>query len=811
MVDAPTSAGESYKILHLSDLHFGGAFDAELWDYVKAVVKEEKPRLIVVTGDLVETPSPLLLLQAKRELKALTAEIPAARLLVIPGNHDIAVKGNLFAPYLSRLFWRVFANDTAAIETSLPATPWIAGNGARPTTGFARTRRLKSWIRDQWRSGMFLSKRRLSCPPPGVALEPFSDDRVFVLPFDSNAKVMLATGYVGRGEIYSAAAKLDTAAKQRQAPFVYALRIAIVHHHPAPVPFAIVKEGALSFEPFLVFRNAGEFLRLLSTRSFDLVLHGHHHYHNFTRLAFGAEGCAPEMGILAAGSATTRYDQAGRNSFNLLSIAPNGRVDITPFFIGGGLTSEKPQSFTLHTTEGLKLRNYERAVNLHELKRDEVRFRWDVDEFGTQRMNYAVRGLSVTGSYTTDSRTFEVKARCGRPVKSSIMLHDGHTYFLEEVQPEEDDEIRRQIRFGRTLTARSKPVDYTLSWRTHNCMMLTKWEAEQRRADSVQRLYFVVGFPTRRLSLTLRLPEELADLRPGIKCLMPAGYPNLALNVAREVEPASWETDSEMSDFESGNFRNLDSGLWTLDIDHPMIGYKYMIEWDLASRRDEGSSPRTAGEVRMYRDMLLRYGEQRRNDGPPNSVTAILKQFLRDLRRRYGSVDPNEQITLSLMAYDEDSRRLCFVDAVWTGTRAFDWDFSLELGDGVSGASFKQRKSLMFDYHAIVETLDEAYRRRDGTNYAALLATPVFHPRERDTALTRQGALPDDTIGVLTIGSTSPGTGLLKLIDETRSTEEGRRFRKFWGVSQLVFEAILATVRQETQPQDNLLKEEVNP
>ena len=43
-----------YRVMHLSDLHFGATFDASLWDYIGALAARERPNLIAITGDLVD-------------------------------------------------------------------------------------------------------------------------------------------------------------------------------------------------------------------------------------------------------------------------------------------------------------------------------------------------------------------------------------------------------------------------------------------------------------------------------------------------------------------------------------------------------------------------------------------------------------------------------------------------------------------------------------------------------------------------------------------------------------------------------------
>jgi 3',5'-cyclic AMP phosphodiesterase CpdA len=113
------------KILHLSDLHFGSTFDPSLWEYVgKVLAGSDKPNVVVVTGDLVDSPSFFMLALARNELQALTKRWCGGgndcELLVIPGNHDIGILGNYAGwPWRSK-FAIVFSQDHAALFDRLP-------------------------------------------------------------------------------------------------------------------------------------------------------------------------------------------------------------------------------------------------------------------------------------------------------------------------------------------------------------------------------------------------------------------------------------------------------------------------------------------------------------------------------------------------------------------------------------------------------------------------------------------------------------------------------------------------------------------
>jgi len=83
-------------IVHLSDLHFGRV-NPSLLDPLLTVVREVKPDLIAISGDLTQRARSYQFQQARSFLDAL----PQPQ-IVVPGNHDIPLH-NLFARFLEPL------------------------------------------------------------------------------------------------------------------------------------------------------------------------------------------------------------------------------------------------------------------------------------------------------------------------------------------------------------------------------------------------------------------------------------------------------------------------------------------------------------------------------------------------------------------------------------------------------------------------------------------------------------------------------------------------------------------------------------
>lgn len=86
----PWGDGE-YAIAHLSDLHFGSKNYKEVWKLTAQHLEAIKPDLLLVTGDLVDTPKKRLYAEVKESLENL--RIPYH---VCAGNHDRFYHGNQF-------------------------------------------------------------------------------------------------------------------------------------------------------------------------------------------------------------------------------------------------------------------------------------------------------------------------------------------------------------------------------------------------------------------------------------------------------------------------------------------------------------------------------------------------------------------------------------------------------------------------------------------------------------------------------------------------------------------------------------------
>jgi 3',5'-cyclic AMP phosphodiesterase CpdA len=119
------------RIVHLSDLHFG-AHDERLVTAVEARVHEEKPDLVVISGDFTQRART----DQFRDACAFLGRLREAghEVLAIPGNHDVPLY-DVLRRFLSPLTrYKRFIDDTLCPYHELPGVTVLGINTARSLT-----------------------------------------------------------------------------------------------------------------------------------------------------------------------------------------------------------------------------------------------------------------------------------------------------------------------------------------------------------------------------------------------------------------------------------------------------------------------------------------------------------------------------------------------------------------------------------------------------------------------------------------------------------------------------------------------------
>ena len=119
------------RLIHLSDLHFG-AHDQRLVDAVAERIDEEKPDLVVISGDFTQRAKTEQFKEACDFLERLNDA--GHDVLAVPGNHDVPLY-DVFRRFLSPLTrYKRYIDDTLCPVHELPGVTVVGINTARSLT-----------------------------------------------------------------------------------------------------------------------------------------------------------------------------------------------------------------------------------------------------------------------------------------------------------------------------------------------------------------------------------------------------------------------------------------------------------------------------------------------------------------------------------------------------------------------------------------------------------------------------------------------------------------------------------------------------
>ena len=280
------------RIVHLSDLHIVShpflkridkvqgvrGHDPDILPALQRETRLLKPDLLIVSGDQTTWGDKTSLQFARNFIQELAKEIQISQQQIcwIPGNHDVLLDyylGDRFSPRNHEI---VFG------ETPSCRCLNVAG----------------------YHIGLFPFDSTLDPKKLHIALRPWvgSKGRVSSLSFNN----------------FNESTNTPAVAQ-------CSFKIAVVHHHPLPIPF---KGGGQNVGIELTtMSNGGTFIAHMQESGINLVLHGHEHHSYSCRYSFDPD--RPDIVIVAAGSASQRG--AHENSFNYLEIVPDERIVVRKY------------------------------------------------------------------------------------------------------------------------------------------------------------------------------------------------------------------------------------------------------------------------------------------------------------------------------------------------------------------------------------------------------------------------------------------------------------------------------------------------
>src|SRR5579875_195941 len=758
---APASApnDSTIRIAHLSDLHFGRGFNGPLWNNLRRIVREHAPHLIIVTGDLVNSPFRWTLKRALKALEMLAREsaktqagAPINNLLLVTGNHDVRVLGicpirwlKWLVPLIGlvicavlyaalRLFtnlgwgWAVYP-VAAAVITALVARVACFGD-------FTKT--FKSYLL--------------------IRPTHWTDLRLAIYPFDSSSRGRkYARGEIGPAEFVKAQEPPEwrtlDGSKPNEPPAEPRYRIALLHHHPLPIPYDT------SQEPLMIMEDAGAFLSEISNQRIPLVLHGHKHHHHFSRVTINAGMNEQfEASVLAAGTATAgrRPGRFGFN-FNLLTIEADGNARVLPYIADGG-TFRPGQAFWAQEPEVSARRKFIEAADQRGFSGGTLMSLININEDGDARHVYEIWGFKIgKGAQPLDKLPYKVNAGS---LVGRVERFDAHPLPLGwtaglQLQRDPDPKPGSQsatIDFGRQLTFEDPPVNYTWGYWGINAYAMSQ--------EQYREMYGDAGAPIESAMVTLQhCPyAELVVIVNFPQGFVIDGQPELLITHAVSGQPASAVADRLRQNL----FYSREINVLFLRIPHPPLGLRYQVRWRLAPEPRIGANAALVGAVHDMSQWLLGLATPTSADDPMRALLVTLEEIARE---HFGLADRTEDpLDLDLMAYDAKARELRIVAATFVADDP-RWRLRLKYGAGIAGRAFKSRRSRLFiKQRALLESapfyfvpIDGGVVSESGSEISdeVILSLPLSHPDE-----------PDAVYAVLSIGSKRRASKLMELTEE---------------------------------------------
>jgi predicted phosphodiesterase len=587
-----------YAIVHLSDLHFGSPNYREVWALTEQALLELAPALLLVTGDLVDTPRHKLYLEAKEALDRL--RIPY---FVCAGNHDRFYRGN----QLPRSTHAIVGSVLVLLGT-LIGVPllWLSAWSWAWTVvlllalgGCWQSRRRVLWHWTRWRvddqfAEVFQSKilsheelKLLTIPMPAPDEENIAEERwtIGLLGDDSNVSAdASARGYLPSTHFLP----IRTATEGKDCEVC----LFLVHHHLLSIrrleEDRLNKLGALFNLTNMV--NAGSLLETLAASHIDLVLHGHEHEHNYAAYGSLAGGSDP-VKVVAAGSATGNRTLLGcmkqHVTFNVLVLACDRSVVLRRYW----LDAERWRSEFVATLDAASLR-LNRLRRLHRWSGDLTNEITKFVEF-TRERDIWVYWVYTNWLLPSEEFVQEVVNSTGELAKeeavdsTGVQAKNARVRIRVSPGPAEDLETTIERVPGKPNTWKirapvppgysERPVRLELKYCWRGGGILTE-EEMKGTADFRQELgtprsrghEFVTGWtnrPVRALDVAVALPQEYASITSG-------NEPEVEVCVehgGRRVRHQEIELRP--------NLQILSKGLFSLRIDYPQDGYDYQIAW----------------------------------------------------------------------------------------------------------------------------------------------------------------------------------------------------------------------------------------
>lgn len=556
---------EPVRIAHISDLHFGAKGQNKIWNLLKQHLQTQlKPDLVLVTGDIVDTPDLALFLDAKSELDSLCAGIhgkPApVAYFVCAGNHDRY-------PY---------GNKSTILELTRRLRHPLSGGD------------FKLWFEKIFGSIVPPIKQ-----PQNISLGPARNSweiRLFAiessLDADKSARGhvtldtlnLLATCMDSTNSVQAPSSNPGMTTDRGQGPGGPDLGIALVHHHLLSVRLLEEARQGRSSDllQLTTLVNSGSLAEALASNHVDLVLHGHEHASNsalYGTVEKGGGVTAIVGAASATGVMTGKECAAERASYNVLELHANRsiKMNVNRWEAGGWRSHEvdlldaqsvRRSRFLRRSGDRLQRKPISEIVKYIEFTRErdglirEYRTNWVANE------NRWTLSVQNTTGYPTD-----LDVRFIGPRGTAWKPHEDMDFKYS--RDDEPGSYHFQCRLDDDIASEPQRIDISYRWLDGALLTESELEAlEPERKDVIRDLGYEYAAIVPRmllnsLRLIVKLPSEFAPEQVHV-FLRDVSTKNNGLLQQSDI------TDC---------LRIVSRGLYSLTVPFPRPDFQYIIAW----------------------------------------------------------------------------------------------------------------------------------------------------------------------------------------------------------------------------------------
>jgi predicted phosphodiesterase len=802
----PSSPPEEVKILHFSDPHCGYGFKDDQWKDLLNWSENNKPHLIIISGDFVNSPWRWCFRDAKRKVEKLREKAGSHECLTVPGNHDTRILGIVPVAWIYPCLLTAAAVLTATTAFGMVSSrSWylliavailIALRFALGgTLSVNQGARLLGIVRVAWIDpALFAAAAVLTATafgivpyfgwylliavgilialrfaligkfesyfPQGEHLRVFENLGLEIFTFDSaSVGPYWAQGLIAPRQFIDS--KEESKKRRLAAPESRPFRIGVLHHHAMPIPY---EQEA---EPMMVLRNAGALLQQAGSLGISLVLHGHRHRFAFSRVTVAANAeDSKEIAILSTGSATAGTEED--HNFNLITVNRWGAVKITPYWSHKDATFEESPSFWARSIEDSARQFFQVNAQAQGCYCESTYNTFDINADGDAQQSIEFRGFRpVRGRYLDEApgaigagstvghleriRLDTLASSAGQQITLEGLSRTIRTYSAK-------------IRFQPKLDSANEPVNFALRYYAINSYAMSERQFKEmyppRPGQARESCYArVSNVPTAELVIIVRLPA-------GFKVKV-NGSPGLS------VFRADKSADIELQKALQGNLRyDPILNLITMRVPFPPLDRAYRLEWQLPEvwplPKGLLNKPVTLSQKGMTSKAATKMLKLAESDPYNSPLNMLGPEILKVATEAFKLAEGDQTLEFSIMAYDPKTLALRVAAANFVDRKDPRWIWPLPYGDGIAGRVYKNNFAMVVVKQFAIDNglpfyylpvNDQYVSDNGGQMPAVMVSVPLCHKEN-----------PQEMFAVLSISSSDPASKLVDVTGEEMRT-----------------------------------------